>query len=110
MRIKKLGKSKRGKWSEEQRAYVSRCVAFGCVACYLGHGIDGTPAEWHHEKERWHGGGMRAPHEYGLALCPNHHDQGDESIHLNPQAFANLIGMSESSAVQYCWEKFGWKR
>ena len=108
MSISKKGKSKRGQWTKEQREYVSRCVEFGCVACYLGHGIDGTPAEWHHSG--FSGIAMRGPHEHGLALCPYHHDVGPESVHLNPQAFAHLIKMSEAEAVSWCWGRFGWVR
>lgn len=109
MKFPKQGKSKRGQWTKEQGNYVERCVEAGCVACFLGMGISGTPAEWHHCKDGWHGASMRSPHHYGLALCPYHHDQSiDESVHLNPAGFRRLIGMSEAEAVRYCWDRFGW--
>ena len=107
--FRKKGKSKRGQWTKAQRDYVSRCVEAGCVACFLGMGIAGTPAAWHHCKDGFHGAAMRAPHEYGLALCHYHHDQGPESIHLNPEGFKRLIGMTESEAVKYCWDRFHWQ-
>ena len=105
----KSGKSKRGEWTPEQYAYAQRCVEFGCIACYLGHGIEGSPAMWHHQKEDYHGAGMRAPHHHGLPLCHHHHlGSTSESVHLNPEGFRRLIGMSEAEAVTWCWERFGW--
>ena len=107
--FEKCGKSKRGDWTPEQYQYAQRCVEFGCVACYLGRDIAGTPAMWHHAKEGFHGAGMRAPHHHGLALCQFHHlGSTAESVHLNPEGFAQLIGMSESDAVKWCWGWFGW--
>lgn len=107
--VPKRGKSRRGKWTKDQSTYVSRCEDDGCILCAL-LGTPGTPAAWHHEKERWHGAGMRAPHEYGLALCPFHHDKGPESVHLNPKGFAKLAGMTEAQLVDWCQEKYGWNK
>ena len=106
--IQKQGKSKRGQWTKEQKEYVERCCSFGCIACYIGRGIAGTPASWHHEKERWHGASMRAPHEYGLALCDHDHKVGPESVHRSPASFAILVGMSESELVALSQKMFGW--
>lgn len=106
----KKGKSKRGQWTKAQYEYAQRAVDFGCVACYLGHGIESSPAMWHHQKEGFHGAGMRAPHHHGLPLCPTHHLHGEDSVHRNPAAFAHLIKMSEAEAVSWCWNRFGWVR
>ena len=53
--FEKKGKSKRGRWTPEQRAYAARLIENGCIACYLGHGIEGSPAMWHHQKEDYTG-------------------------------------------------------
>ena len=108
MKFPKQGKSKRGQWTKEQREYVACCVEFGCIACYLGNGINGTPSQWHHVG--FSGAGMRGPHEHGIPLCHFHHlGSTTESVHLNPEGFRRLIGMSEAEAVRYCWDRFGWQ-
>ena len=107
--FEKKGKSKRGRWTPEQRAYAARLIENGCIACELGRGIFGTPAQIHHQKEGFHGAGMRAPHHHGLPLCHHYHlGSTSESVHLNPEGFRRLIGMSEAEAVTWCWERFGW--
>lgn len=103
----KRGKSKRGRMTKAQKEYIERCLADGCVIC-AKLGDSGTPAQWHHEKERWHGAGMRAPHEYGLPLCPWHHNQGPDSIHRNPKGFASLAGMTEAQLVDKHQRDYGW--
>jgi len=97
----KRGKSKRGQWSKAQKDYVSRCLEDGCIIC-------GSPAQWHHEKERFHGVGMRAPHEFGLPLCPYHHTDGPDSIHRSRVAFERLAGASEAELVDRMQREYGW--
>lgn len=64
---------KRAQTVEEER-WISRILAFGCVACWL----DGSPvgyrdAEVHHILR----GGVRMGHLYSLPLCqPGHHRNG----------------------------------
>lgn len=107
--FEKKGKSKRGRWTPEQRAYAARLIENGCIACELGRGIFGTPAQIHHQKEGFHGAGMRAPHYHILALCDFDHKVGTDSVHRNPEGFRRLIGMSEADAVRWCWDRFGWQ-
>lgn len=107
MLIHKRGKSERGKFSKAQRDYISRCIADGCAVCKI-LGVAGTVSAWHHEKERWHGAGMRAPHEYGLPLGPWHHTDGPDSVHRNPKGFAALAGMTEAQLVDWYQVNYGW--
>lgn len=106
--IQKRGKSKKGKWTRAQRDYVDRAIKGGCIACKVGHNLENLRCQWHHEKQRWHGGGMRAPHHYGLALCEDHHLLGEESVHGHPEAFAKLVGMSEAELVDFSQKIFNW--
>lgn len=103
----KKGKSKRGKFTKAQRDYISRCLEDGCAVCSI-LGMAGTPGHWHHCKEGWHGAGMRAPHEYGLVLCPWHHTDGPDSVHRNPKGFAALVGMTEAQLVDKMQRDYGW--
>lgn len=107
--IPKKGRSKRGQFTKAQKDYISRCLEDGCAVCRI-LGMAGTPANWHHEKERWHAAAMRAPHEYGLPLCPYHHDKGPDSVHLNPKGFAALAKMTEAQLVDKMQRDYGWKK
>jgi hypothetical protein len=100
----KQGKSVRGKWSLEQRQYTDRCISAGCIACIVGRQIHGSPSQWHHSKDGWHGAGMRCPHEFGLALCPFDHHM----VHHRPREFAALVGMSEAELVKVSQKLFHW--
>ena len=103
--IQKQGKSKRGVWTKAQKQYTERAVNFGCLACWFGRGIEGTPSQWHHSKENWHGGGMRCPHEFGLALCAIDH----YLVHHHTKDFSLLVGMSESELVALSMKMFNWQ-
>lgn len=107
--VAKQGKSKRGQFTPDQSAYIDRCIEFGCIACYLGRGVSGSPACWHHQKQGYHAAGMRAPHEQGLALCEFDHKTGPDSIHRNPKAFEHWLDMSEAELVAYCQKRFNWE-
>ena len=105
----KTGKSKRGQWTAKQRQYVDRCVADGCVACRRAFGHKGVPAQWHHEKERFHGAGMRAPHEFGLPLCDQCHTIAPFSLHRNRVKFEWHIGCTEAELVDLMQIEYDWK-
>lgn len=104
--IQKKGKATRGKFTKDQADYISRCVEDGCALCRI-LGMAGSFSAWHHEKERFHGAGMRAPHEYGLPLCPWRHNVGPDSVHRNPKGFAALAGMSEAQLVDKMRRDYG---
>lgn len=106
--IQKQGKSKRGRWTQAQREYVEKCLADGCIAC-LRSGRGATQAQWHHEKQRFHGAAMRAPHEFGLPLCDMHHKVGLDSIHRDRAAFEKLVGCTEAQLVDMLQKRYNWK-
>ena len=63
---------------------------------------------WHHQKEGYHAGGMRAPHYQGVCLCERHH-MGKYGVHLNRAHFERHIGMSEGELVALSQKMFNWK-
>lgn len=102
--IQKKGRSKRGKMTPEESAYIALCVANGCLVCErMGH--PGTIAMFHHCKEGWHGAGMRAPHSQGYALCYTHH-AGDRGIHTYKARFFADAGMTEAELVAWSRSRF----
>jgi len=66
--------------TKAERDYISRAVSLGCALCRrLGYGE--SPAEYHH-KRTGVGAGQRASHLDGFPLCPAHHRQSNEAIHV----------------------------
>lgn len=61
----------------------------GCIAC-LKKGIFSEPVI--HHIRRFTGVGLRPPHDKTIPLCPQHHNMGNESIHLNKKKFEELFG------------------
>lgn len=61
----------------------------GCIACSK-KGIF-SEAVIHHIR-RFTGVGLRPPHDKTIPLCPQHHNMGNESIHLNKKKFEELFG------------------
>jgi len=61
----------------------------GCIACSK-KGIFSEPVI--HHIRRFTGVGLRPPHDKTIPLCPQHHNMGNESIHLNKKKFEELFG------------------
>jgi hypothetical protein len=102
----KQGKSKRGQFSQAQADYIARAVAEGCLVCrQMGH--PGTPGNWHHAKQGFHGAGMRGPHEIGFCLCYEHHI-GLRGVHTYRHRFMADAGMSETQLADLSQKLYGW--
>ena len=61
----------------------------GCIACQQ-KGFFSEPVIHHIRK--FTGIGLRPPHDKTIPLCPEHHNMGNESIHLNKKKFEELFG------------------
>ncbi len=59
----------------------------GCIAC-LKRGLFSEPVI-HHIRNHT-GLGLRPPHTDTIPLCPQHHNMGNESVHLNKKKFYSL--------------------
>jgi len=61
----------------------------GCMAC-AKKGIFSEPIIHHIRKHT--GLSLRPPHTETIPLCPEHHNMGNESVHLNKKVFIKLFG------------------
>lgn len=57
-----------------EQAWMDAAANFGCIVCYLQHGVR-CPAEIHHLKD----GDRRRGHLDSIGLCYQHHRGGNES-------------------------------
>ena len=82
----------------KQRAYEMKKIEkqrfdklkqIGCIACQK-KGLF-SEAVVHHIR-KFTGVGLRPPHDKTIPLCPQHHNMGNESIHLNKTKFQELFG------------------
>ena len=64
----------------------------GCIACSK-QGIFSTPVIHHIRKNT--GISLRPSHDQTIPLCPTHHNMGNQSVHLNKNAFVSLFGTEE---------------
>lgn len=70
-RAKRTGQGKVAPTTAE-RAWMDQAAAFGCIVCWLQHGVR-TPAAIHHILA----GGRRMGHLFTIPLCdPGHHQGG----------------------------------
>jgi hypothetical protein len=73
-RAKRTGQGKVAPTAAE-RAWMDSIASFGCIVCWLHHGIK-TPAAVHHILS----GGRRMGHLYTIPLCdPGHHQGGSDT-------------------------------
>jgi hypothetical protein len=62
-----------------EKAWMAFITEFGCVVCWLHHGVK-TPCAVHHIVE----GSRRLGHLFTLGLCdPGHHQNGDQQLKIS---------------------------
>jgi hypothetical protein len=64
----------------------------GCIAC-LKKGRITEPVIHHIRKHT--GLGIRPDHDQTIPLCPQHHNMGNASVHLNKKLFEHLYGTEQ---------------
>ena len=64
----------------------------GCIACIKFGKV--TEAIIHHIRKHT-GLSLRPPHTETIPLCPEHHNMGNESVHLNKKAFVRIFGTEQ---------------
>ena len=74
---------------KKDKERFSKLRQIGCVACSK-LGKFSEPVIHHIRKHT--GIGLRPPHDKTIPLCPEHHNMGNESIHLNKTKFEELFG------------------
>jgi len=88
----KTGKASRNHTKADDE-YLDKIVSFGCCVCRR-MGLF-SPAEAHHPRTGA-GAGMRSKHNDAIPLCPNHHRNGPEALHvMGRKAWERYHGVTE---------------
>ena len=74
---------------KQDKERFEKLKQIGCIACQK-KGIFSEPVI--HHIRRFTGMGLRPPHDKTIPLCPEHHNMGNQSIHLNKTKFEELFG------------------
>ena len=80
---------RRENMKKKDKERFSKLKQIGCIACQQ-RGVF-SDAVIHHIR-KFTGIGLRPPHDKTIPLCPEHHNMGNESIHLNKAKFEELFG------------------
>ncbi len=77
--------------NKNEKIALNQIAELGCILCAEVLGFEGTPAELHHVRRY---GNVRSASPV-LALCPEHHRNGNDSIHrLGVNGFEKKWGIS----------------
>jgi hypothetical protein len=77
--------------NKNEKIALNQIAELGCILCAEILGFEGTPAELHHVRRY---GNVRSASPV-LALCPEHHRNGNDSIHrLGVNGFEKKWGIS----------------
>ena len=74
---------------KKEKERFDKLKQIGCIACQK-KGLFSEPIIHHIRKHT--GMGLRPDHDQTIPLCPQHHNMGNESIHLNKKKFQELFG------------------
>ena len=74
---------------KQDKERFDKLKQIGCMACSK-NGLFSEPIIHHIRKHT--GLGLRPPHDKTIPLCPQHHNMGNESVHLNKKKFEELFG------------------
>ena len=74
---------------KQDKERFDKLKRIGCIACSK-KGLFSEPIIHHIRKHT--GLGLRPPHDQTIPLCPQHHNMGNESVHLNKTKFVELFG------------------
>ena len=77
------------KMKKQDKERFDKLKRIGCIACSK-KGLFTEPIIHHIRKHT--GLGLRPPHDQTIPLCPQHHNMGNESVHLNKTKFEELFG------------------
>ena len=80
--------------TEAEKRHMGRVAELGCCLCRR-YGWHGTPAEVHHVRTGT-GAGRRASHFDVIPLCPAHHRQAADGLHvMGRKAWERAHGVTE---------------
>lgn len=85
--------------TKAERLHMDRVAGLGCILC-IRYGYHDTPAELHHPRTGI-GVGRRASHTDVIPLCPYHHRQSNEAIHvMGRKAWERHHGVAELDLLE----------
>ena len=79
--------------NKAEKIYLSKVREIGGIACLKINRI--SEAVIHHIRKHT-GLGLRPAFDQTIPLCPQHHNMGNESIHLNKKVFVKKFGSEQS--------------
>jgi len=90
--------------TKNEKIALSKIARLGCILCSEVLGIEGSEAELHHVRRY---GAKRATSPV-LALCPEHHRNGNDSIHrLGVKRFESQWGITCEELLERQNERLG---
>ena len=90
--------------TKDEKKSLNQIAELGCILCSEILGFEGTPSELHHVRRY---GNVRSASPV-LALCPEHHRNGNDSLHrLGIRAFEAKWGITEEELLERVNQKLG---
>ena len=90
--------------TKDEKKSLSKIAGLGCILCSEIFGFEGSPAELHHVRRY---GNVRSASPV-LALCPEHHRNGNDSIHrMGVKSFEKKWGISCEELLERQSKKLG---
>ena len=85
-----MAKDQKPYMKKEHKKRFDQLKQIGCIACKTKYGKFSDPIIHHIRKHT--GLSLRPSHDDTIPLCPQHHNMGNQSVHLNRKAFEHLFG------------------
>ena len=90
--------------TKNEKNALNKIAELGCILCSEVYGFEGTPAELHHCRRH---GAVRASSRV-LALCPEHHRNGNDSFHrMGVNAWQDKHGITLEELLERQDKKLG---
>jgi hypothetical protein len=90
--------------TKDEKKSLNKIAGLGCILCSEVLGFEGTPSELHHVRRH---GNVRSASPV-LALCPEHHRNGNDSIHrMGVNGFEKKWGISCEELLERQNQKLG---
>ena len=90
--------------TKDEKKRLNKIAELGCILCSEVYGFEGTSAELHHVRRY---GNVRSASSV-LALCPEHHRNGNDSLHrMGVNAWEDKHGITCQKLLERQNEKLG---
>ena len=90
--------------TKDEKKSLDKIANLGCILCSEVLGFEGSQAELHHVRRY---GNVRSASPV-LALCPEHHRNGNDSIHrMGVKGFEKKWGISCEELLERVSQKLG---